>query len=343
MSYVADIYLGRIRSEPNIAKVATYLVFFPKLIQGPIERAGSIMPQLKAPGIPDYGGLRSAAVLFGAGLFKKVVLGDRLAQVADPLFADPSQFGGMATVVATYAYAFQLYFDFSGYTDMARASARVLGIELSENFRTPYLASSLSDFWRRWHITFSRWLLEYVFSPLQAMWRRAPVTGTAAALLVTFVLSGAWHGFTGPFMVWGLLHGTYLAVESISRKIRGRRPPTYPLWQEVWGTVLTFNLVVVAWVFFRAPSLEVAWAVIRSVIEPTPRIGPLAQACGGLYALGITLAACSAYAFLVAVRSRTIYRNLMQHTVVRWALYFSLVTAVTFLRQGGAGFLYAQF
>ena len=342
ISYIADVYLGRIRSEPSFGKVVTYLALFPKLIQGPIERAGSVIPQIEAPRIPGYDGLRSAAILFGWGLFKKVVLGDRLARIADPAFADPALFGGIATVLAVYAYAFQLYFDFSGYTDMARGVARVFGIELSENFRAPYLASSISEFWRRWHITFSRWLLDYIFTPLQAMWRRSPVAGTAAALFVTFALSGVWHGFTGPFLVWGLLHGTYLAAESVLRKFRRKVSSTSP-GRRAWGTILTFNLVALAWIFFRAPTLKVAAAVLRSLAEPTRGLGSLLLASGGWLPLGITLGACGTYGFLTAARGHRTFRRLATYAPVRWAFYYCLVTAIVLLRQGNPGFLYAQF
>lgn len=343
ISYVADVYLGRIPAEPSLGKVMAYLAFFPKLIQGPIERASSLLPQLESPRLPGYGELRSAAFLIGGGLFKKVVLGDRLAQIVNPAFADPAQFGGVATVMAVYAYSFQLYFDFSGYTDMARGLARLMGIELSENFRAPYLASSISEFWRRWHITFSRWLLDYVFTPLQAMWRRSPVAGTAAALFLTFTLSGAWHGFTGPFLAWGLLHGTYLAVESIWRKRRRGGDPTVAGRHRVWRMVLTFHLVVLAWVFFRAPTLEVAGRVLRSIVEPRGGLVHLVMAGGGWQRLAITLGSCGAFAAFAATRHRPALQRLGRHAPVRWAFYYAVVVAIMLLRLGSSGFIYAQF
>jgi D-alanyl-lipoteichoic acid acyltransferase DltB (MBOAT superfamily) len=342
ISYVVDVYLGRSRAERSLGKVLTYLALFPKMIQGPIERASTLLPQLERPAIPGYEGLRAAAILFGWGLFKKMVLGDRLAEIANPAFADPSRYGGLATLLATYAFAFQLYFDFSGYTDMSRGAARFLGIELSENFRAPYLAPSISEFWRRWHMTFSRWLLDYVFTPLQAEWRRSPVAGTAAALFVTFSLSGLWHGFTGPFFVWGLLHGVYLAVESARRARRTSTPRATPA-RTLLGTVVTFHLVVLSWVFFRAPTLAVAGQVLGAVTRTAGGTGALVQAAGGPSAVALTLAACAAYAAVTIARDRAVVGRLWTHAPVRWAAYYSLVAAILLLRQGASTFIYAQF
>jgi alginate O-acetyltransferase complex protein AlgI len=342
VSYVADVSLGRIRAEPSFGKVLTYLALFPKLIQGPIERAGSLLPQLDAPRIPGYEGLRSAALLFGWGLFKTAVLGERLARIVDPAFARPEDFGGLAPVLAAYAFAFQLYFDFSGYTDMARGTARVLGIELTENFRAPYLASSISDFWRRWHITFSRWLLDYVFAPLHAAWRRAPILGTAGALLVTFGLSGLWHGFAWHYLVWGFLHGSGLAVESVARRLRRGAARGTP-GGRLAGVLVTFHLVVLAWVFFRAPSVGAAMAVLASVLQPAGGTARLVDAAGGWLPVGLTLAACGGYALVSWGRKLRVFDTLARHAPVRWAFYYGLVVAILLLRQDGAGFLYSQF
>ena len=166
IAYVADVYFGKLKPERNLARVLTSLAFFPKIAQGPIERGARLLPQLREMNTPDYPVLRSAVLLFGWGLFKKSVLADRLGAVVDPVYGSPGQFSGFAPILATYAYAFQLYFDFSGYTDMARGCARFFGVDLTENFRAPYLANSIIEFWRRWHISFSKWLLDYVFRPL---------------------------------------------------------------------------------------------------------------------------------------------------------------------------------
>jgi len=340
ISYLADVYLGRMKAEANPARLATYLVLYPKLLQGPIERAAGLLQQLRSPSLPGYDGLRTAAALFGWGLFKKVVLGDRLALIVDPVFAQPTHFAGFPVVAAVYAFSFQLYFDFSGYTDMARGTARFLGIELSENFRGPYLATSVTDFWRRWHITFSRWLLDYLFTPLQLSWRRLGTLGTAAALFVTFASSGLWHGFAWTFTLWGLLHGVYLAAETLWRGLR--RPAKPGAVSRLWGTLLTFHLVTFAWVFFRAPSVGVAWTLLTAIPRASLGGKGLFLQLGHQW-LAVTLFACLAYALVAALRSRPVFAKASSVAAVRWTAYIVLLLAILLLRQDSSTYLYAQF
>ena len=341
ISYVVDVYLERAEAEPNPFRVLTYLVLYPKLLQGPIERASGMLRQLEAPGTPGYEALRSAAVLFGWGLFKKVVLGDRLGRVVDLVFGDPSLFGGLTAAAAAYAFAFQLYFDFSGYTDMARGTARFLGLELSENFRAPYLANGIIDFWRRWHITFSRWLLDYIFAPLQVSWRRLGLVGTALALFITFSLSGLWHGFAWTFFIWGLLHGTYLAGEVLLRGLRRGRP-SGGLASRLLGVALTFHLVTFAWIFFRAPSVQVALSLLKAFLRPNSGGAVLAGVLGRQW-MEVTAAICLAYALVAALRSRQLFQRLFDVGAFRWVAYTVLFVAIMLLRQDSAAYLYAQF
>ena len=341
ISYVVDVYLGRMGAERNLAKVMTYLALFPKLIQGPLERAPILIPQLQVLQTPGYDKLRSAAVLFGVGLFKKVVLADRLGQLVNPIYAEPRLFGGIVPVLAVYAYAFQLYFDFSGYTDMARAVARIMGIELSENFNAPYLSTSISDFWRRWHMSFSRWLLDYVFTPLQLVWRRHPRIGTAGALFVTFALSGIWHGAAWTYAVWGLLHGFYLAFESLW-KGRKNRKNAGTRWSKIGGTLLTFHLVAFAWIFFRAPSLNIAGSLLAAVARPTIGLGRLVAQVGGR-SVAVTLGAGLLYWLWAVVKDRPAVRQGAQLPALRWAAYLCLFVAILLLRQDASSYIYSQF
>ncbi|TLM59851.1 MAG: MBOAT family protein, partial [Deltaproteobacteria bacterium] len=178
ISYLSDIYLEIAEPERHFGYFALSLAFFPKLLQGPIERSGELLPQLKAPYVFDYGNVRYGLLLFTWGLFKKVVLADRLGLYVDAVYADIPAYHGLPLLAATYAYAFQIYFDFSGYTDMALGTARLFNIRLTDNFNRPYLATSVADFWRRWHISFSRWILDYIFKPLQMAWRGGREWGT---------------------------------------------------------------------------------------------------------------------------------------------------------------------
>jgi alginate O-acetyltransferase complex protein AlgI len=271
VSYIVDIYLQKIEPESHFCYFLLYLGFFPKLLQGPIERAGDLIPQLKTAYRCNYENMRSGALLFAWGFFKKMAVANRLAPYVDTVYGDVHSYGGISLVMATYMYAIQIYADFSGYTDMAIGTARFFNIQLTQNFRAPYLATSIADFWRRWHISFSQWILDYIFRPLQIVWRGARNYGTAGALLVTFLFSGIWHGTSWGFFIWGLLHGTYLAA-SVFYKPFGEKLSKWlgihdHLLRRVLQTIVTFNLVCFAWIFFRANSVSDAWYVVTHLID----------------------------------------------------------------------------
>lgn len=203
LSYLIDLYLEIIEPERDFGRFALSLSFFPKLLQGPIERSGDLLPQLHAPYEFRYETVRSGLLLFAWGMFKKLVVADRLGLYVNMVYGAVPAHTGPAYLCATWLYAFQLYFDFSGYTDMALGSARLFNIHLTPNFNTPYLATSVADFWRRWHISFSRWILDYIFKPLQMRFRDRGTAGTALALFITFLVSGVWHGASWGFVIWG--------------------------------------------------------------------------------------------------------------------------------------------
>jgi len=268
ISYLLDIYLEIEKPERHFGYFALYMAFFPKLLQGPIERVGDLMPQLKTPYEFNYDNMRFGMVLFTWGLFKKVVIADHLALLVDPIYSNVYGYKGLPLILATYYYAIQIYCDFSGYTDMALGSARIFNINLAQNFNNPYLATSIADFWRRWHISFSRWILDYIFKPLQMSWRNWRNCGTAMALVVTFLVSGIWHGASWSFIVWGLLHGIYLAFSVLYKPIQKR------IYQKLgiekskitrfWQIIVTFNLVSFAWIFFRANNFKDALYVCNN-------------------------------------------------------------------------------
>lgn len=341
VSYVVDVQTGRCAAERNPWRLLGYLAFFPKLVQGPIERAPALLPQLAAPPSPAYDCLRSGVALFGLGLFKKVVLADRLAPVVDAVYGAPQCYAGFVPVLATYAYAFQLYFDFSGYTDMARGSARLLGIELSENFNVPYLATSVSDFWRRWHMSFSRWLLDYLFTPLQLVLRRHRSWGTAVALFSTFGLCGLWHGASWTFLAWGVLHGTYLATEALWRGWRGHRPAPDP-WSRALGILCTFHLVALSWVFFRSPTLSAAEMLLTSMLRPTVGLDVLFSVIAP-QSVAVTLGVYLVYASALALSRCRSWKRLAANGGLRWGAYFVFVLLILLLRQDTGSYLYAQF
>lgn len=271
IAYLINVYLEIIPAEKDLGIFAVYQSFFPKLLQGPIERPEALLPQLKKPFTFDYNNVRSGLLLIGWGLFKKVVLADRLAVVVDAIFNNVSSYNGFQMTFATISFSFQIYFDFSGYTDIAIGVSRLFNIHLTENFNRPYLARNISDFWRRWHVSFSRWILDYIFKPLQIQFRGWGKWGTSIALLITFFVSGLWHGANWTFIVWGLLHGVYMVLSSLyaplRKKIYKRLNLTKSHLAAIWQILLTFNLVTFAWIFFRANSLQDAWLVINLILE----------------------------------------------------------------------------
>ena len=349
ISYLADVYLDLEEPERHFGRYALYLAFFPKLLQGPIERAGDLLPQLKRSYQFDYDEVRSGLLLFAWGLFKKVVVANRLALYADHVYDNVHGYSGLTLLIGTYAYALQIYFDFAGYTDMARGTARIFGIKLTENFHSPYLATSIADFWRRWHISFSRWILDYVFKPLQLGWRNWGQSGTALALIVAFLVSGLWHGATWGFVVWGLLHGSYLAssvyYRPYQKRLHKRLGIEKSTWLSWWQMFITFHLVCLAWVFFRSKSLADARYVISNFWGSTNGARALLYAEGSLELLWLAIA-CSVVA-LVALLSR--YTNVKsafnaQPVFCRWLIYCGLSVGILLFYCDNLGrYIYFKF
>ena len=271
MSYLINIYLDITPAERNFGYFAVYQSFFPKLLQGPIERPEALLPQFRKKYFFDYENVRGGLLLAGWGLFKKLVLADRLAVVVNIVYGNLPGYNGFQLAFATLAFSFQIYFDFSGYTDIALGVARLFNIQLTDNFNRPYLARTIPDFWRRWHITFSRWILDYIFKPIQMELRNWGKWGTSIALLTTFLVSGIWHGANWTFIIWGLLHGFYMVISTlytplrkkIYKKLRLNKTAIAGFWQ----VILTFSLVNFAWIFFRADSLDDAGLVIVQVFN----------------------------------------------------------------------------
>ena len=247
LSYTIDFYRGRCGAEPSFLRFATYVSFFPQLVAGPIERSESLLPQLASPRRITWDDLAAGGSLFLVGLFKKVALADPLMQALEPYYADPSRHGAPTMLLATLAFAWQIYFDFSGYTDMARGVARAFGFQLMVNFRRPYLATGLSDFWTRWHVSLSQWFRDYVYVPLGG--NRVGVVRWVVNVMVTFLLSGLWHGAAWHFVLWGAWHGIGLVImRPIERLKAWQRVPVMFRWLFVQAFVL------LGWSWFRVES-----------------------------------------------------------------------------------------
>jgi alginate O-acetyltransferase complex protein AlgI len=268
ISYVVDVQRGLI-GPARLLDFAVYLSFFPHLVAGPIVRGAELLPQLARRAMSrDVDFSRAIALILG-GLFKKVVLSTFLAtSIVDPVFGLPSAHGSLESLVAVYAYAVQIWADFSGYTDIAIGVALLLGFRFPDNFDRPYAATSLRDFWRRWHMTLSRWLRDYLYIPLGGS--RAGELPTARNLVITMVLGGLWHGAAWTFVAWGALHG---AGQVIERALRARVSLPDGLPVRVAQRLLTFHVVCIGWVLFRADSLATA----RDVLVGLGRVGERAD------------------------------------------------------------------
>jgi alginate O-acetyltransferase complex protein AlgI len=255
ISYVVDVYRGETPAA-SIVDVAILQAFFPHLVAGPIVRANELLPQLRIPRDPRAVLAGPAIFMIVGGLLKKTVIADELARrVVDPVYSEPAAHSGAEITLAFYAFAAQIYCDFSGYTDLAIGLALLLGYQLPQNFNRPYLALSLQDFWRRWHMTLSRWLRDYLYIPLGGS--RKGRLKTYRNVMITMLLGGLWHGASWTFVLWGGIHGAGLSAERWGReRYGGLRVPGWVAW------FVTFNFVCIAWVFFRAPDLATAFDVL---------------------------------------------------------------------------------
>ncbi|MFH1418506.1 MAG: MBOAT family protein [Planctomycetota bacterium] len=272
LSYTIDIYRHRIAPTRSVVDFALFVAFFPQLVAGPIVKACDFLPQLRTVKRFSWERLESGTVLFMVGLTKKLLIADSLAALVDPVFAEPSRYVTADLWLAMFCYGGQIYCDFSGYTDMAIAVARILGFELRPNFANPYLAISLTDFWHRWHISLSTWLRDYLYIPLGGS--RVGRLLTYRNLMITMLLGGLWHGASWTFVIWGAIHGAALVVTKHVRALR--RPPAPPLRRYVGiaaGWAATLLVVHIAWVFFRCQPI-----VPMGAAEPEPTVVALQRA-----------------------------------------------------------------
>ncbi len=270
INYAVDVYRREVRAERSLPHFMLFITFFPHLIAGPIVRARDFLSQIDRPKQWNWLRLNLGVQFFLMGMFKKMVIADRMAAFADPVFANPEHYRTSAAWLAVLAYSIQIYCDFSGYTDMAIGSAHMLGYKLAQNFNMPYLASNISDFWRRWHISLSSWLRDYLFIPLGGS--RGGTWATNRNLLITMTLGGLWHGASWTFVAWGVLHGLLLVGHRTFRDFCASRPMLTAWYQSLPGTicsvVLTYFCVSLGWVLFRASSFTAAAAMFKTMFAP---------------------------------------------------------------------------
>jgi len=334
IAYVIDVYRRRIPAERDIVNYALFLLFFPHLIAGPIVRPGQLLPQLRRGRPLDWSRVEVGVRLFVLGMLKKAVVADQLALIVDPVFARPDSYATGTLWTAAVSYAVQIYCDFSGYSDMAIGAAHLLGITLPTNFRMPYFAANPAEFWRRWHITLSTWLRDYLYIPLGG--NRHGTLMTYRNLLLTMLLGGLWHGAAWTFVVWGGYHGMLLALHrAIPWPAWTGRPSLRP-----FRVALTFFLVCVGWVFFRAASLGFAATMLARMFAPAAGLG-LAPGVSALVAaiLGTVLVAHLVGTFADVPR----LVRAVPAPILGTALAGGFLLAALLAPDTGGAFIYFQF
>jgi alginate O-acetyltransferase complex protein AlgI len=356
ISYILDVYRGVIKPEKHAGIYALFIAFFPHLTAGPIARANHLLPQFRITHAPEYERIVSSLQRMAWGFFKKLVIADRLAILVNTVYGDPTEYTGIALVLATYAFAFQIYCDFSGYADIAIGAAGVLGFKLQENFQQPYYAQSIPDFWRRWHITLYNWLRDYIFYPLSRALHRNGVSSKSFLMIVlppmaTMLASGLWHGTNWTFIIWGALHGVYMIFSVLWSRRKSPRGMPFSLPDQVASGIKifgTFNLVSFAWIFFRANSLSDAVYIIQHLfVNLEMRASLFDIVPGGWYEWMLALVAILLMEIVhwLQRRNDSLREVIRQQPVwLRWMVYYGLVLVIfMFGKFGSPEFIYSRF
>ncbi len=341
LSYTIDVYRGKQKVENNFFVFALYVSFFPQLVAGPIERSTNLLPQFLEKHNFDYNRVRSGLLLILIGLFKKIVIADRFALYADQIFDSPGEYKGMAAIMGTIFFSFQIYCDFSGYTDIAIGSARVLGYRLMENFKGPYFSKSIKEFWRRWHISLSTWFRDYLYIPLGG--NRLGTNKLYRNLVIVFLVTGLWHGANWTFVVWGMFHGLFLIIERLGWLNILEKLPS------VFQVVYSFMVVSVAWVFFRADTITDASTILQNFFLSDGAYFNINiyKSTVDIAELQISLALLLVIIILhyIEYKKDLITYILSLPLLLRWPIYILLIYSIPLLGQYGESkpFIYFQF
>ncbi len=336
LSYTMDVYRGHKKSEKHFGKYALFVSFFPQLVAGPIEKSINLIPQFKNNIDFNYDRVKNGLLLMGWGFFKKIVIADRLALLVNTVYNRPLDFQGLELIIATVFFAFQIYCDFSAYSDIAIGAAKVMGIDLMTNFERPYFSKSIQEFWRRWHISLGGWFRDYLYFPLGGS--RVAKIVKYRNIMIVFVISGLWHGASWNFVIWGFLHGIYqvtgIEFKSIKNKVANiTRIDRNPFIHNLWKVFITFSLVNIAWIFFRANTFKDALYILSKIFVFNPEI----IINGELYKMGLEkpdfILAIIVIVFLLMVQLLQRKMNIIvelsrRNIVLRWGLYFILIYSI---------------
>ena len=354
LSYVVEVYRGNQKAERHFGIYALYVMFYPQLVAGPIERPQNLLHQFYAEHAFEYQRVTDGLKLMAWGLFKKVVIADRLAIAVNQVYGNPHEYTGLPLIVATVFFAFQIYCDFSGYSDIAIGSAQVMGFRLMDNFNRPYFSKSIAEFWKRWHISLSTWFRDYLYIPLGG--NRAKTWRWQFNLFITFLISGFWHGASWTYVIWGGINGFYLIGSLWTRNLRQSFCQAvgldrFPRFHKYLRIAVTFALVCVAWIFFRANSISDAWYILthlfRGLNQDIHGSGPHGVAlklCR--YDLVVEIGAVGLMEFVHAIQRHRRIRHMLVDRPwwFRWSLYYAICFSIIYFGVfEQAQFIYFQF
>ncbi|MDA1196368.1 MAG: MBOAT family protein [Nanoarchaeota archaeon] len=349
LSYTIDVYQGKIKPQKHLGIFAVYIAFFPQLVAGPIERAKNLLPQFLEKHNFDYKRATNGLKLMLWGFFKKIVIADRLAVLVNTIYNDPTGFTGLPLIIATIFFAFQIYCDFSGYSDIAIGSAQMMGFTLMDNFKRPYFARSVSEFWKRWHISLSTWFRDYVYIPLGG--NKVSIPGWHLNIAIVFLLSGLWHGASWTFVVWGAIHGALLIIERLTKPLKQAffnitRITRLPKLTHLIEMVFTFSVVTIAWIFFRANSIADAWYILTHLFTNLTFAQLNIQMGAKWISLIVAVGVIAFMEFVHLIQEHKTIRQFMSNkpVVLRWIVYLAIILAIIIFGVfNNTPFIYFQF
>ena len=334
LSYTIDIYQGKIKPTKDIVAFFAYVSFFPQLVAGPIERATNLLPQFLKSRSFNYNksvdGMRQ--ILWG--LFKKIVIADNCAGMVNIIFDNYQNAGWQVLILGAFLFTFQIYGDFSGYSDIAIGTAKLFGFDLMTNFRNPYFSSNIPEFWRRWHISLNTWFRDYVYIPLGG--NRCSKTKHIRNTLIVFGLSGLWHGANWTYILWGLFHGLLTIPYALNKKIRYKR-------YNIINIILTFILVVIGWIIFRAENINQAFDYIGGILSLSKGNSDLGLSIVTLYTTIVFIISLLTIEYLQRNNAHTLELNGIHSRIVRWNIYLFLIFLILLFPGQAETFIYFQF
>lgn len=352
LGYIIDVYRENIKVEKNFGKYALFVSFFPQITSGPIGRAKELLPQIHKPNKFNYENMKNGLLLMIWGFFLKLVLADRIAVIVNQIYNNYMDYAGFEILIATVLFAIQLYCDFDGYSNIAIGAAQVMGFKLMNNFEQPYFAKSVKEFWRRWHISLSSWLKDYLYIPLGGS--RCSKVKKYRNIMITFLISGLWHGSSWNYVIWGFLHGVYQVLDDLTMPLKNKLNTIFKIKTECFSyrlfqTICTFIAVDFAWLFFKAPSALNALKIIKQMFS---KFNPWILFDGTLYNYGLDQKDFRLMIYSIVIlfvvdllKSKMKIREKIskQNIVFRWSLYFIGIFAVLIFGIYGPGYDASQF